>query len=81
MTTTGTPASVGELTVLLASWRLHVEAAQPGVSAQTVARRKLTGGQLAGRRRGRPEAGQQQLPSLCFAFLAHTGLSLAVSRV
>ena len=27
MTTTGTPTSVGELTVLLASWRLHLEAA------------------------------------------------------
>ena len=27
MTITGTPAGVGELTVLLASWRLHLEAA------------------------------------------------------
>jgi site-specific recombinase XerD len=34
MTTTGTPASVGELTALLASWRLHLEAAN--LSPRTV---------------------------------------------
>ena len=34
MTTTGTPAGVGELTVLLASWRLHLEAAN--LSPRTV---------------------------------------------
>jgi site-specific recombinase XerD len=34
MTTTGTPASLGELTPLLASWRLHLEAAN--LSARTI---------------------------------------------
>lgn len=34
MAATGTPAGVGELTVLLTSWRLHLEAAN--LSARTV---------------------------------------------
>jgi len=34
MATTGTPSSVGELTVLLTSWRLHLEAAN--LSARTI---------------------------------------------
>jgi hypothetical protein len=34
MAATGTPAGVGELTVLLTSWRLHLEAAN--LSARTI---------------------------------------------
>lgn len=34
MTTTGTPSGIGELTVLLGSWRLHLEAAN--LSARTI---------------------------------------------